>query len=273
MKYPSDSVTGNKEKALEIAHKKFGYLQAEKNLYEEIDSYFEFHGRRNPVSFILEAADDIAFRAADIEDSVKLGVLSVDEIIRIFEENLGIHKKDFKAFVEKTKSELSDLKEGNPTLYDFILAQKIRIHNQTIMIREVEASFEKHYQEIMDGVFNDELLNSSDSNDLNSAYTKLFERVLRDKRILRLEITGYQVINGLLEMFVPAVLSKNRTSFQNHLYQMISDEQRLIFERQSPDTKDGPSDYQKLLLVTDYISGMTDSFALDLYQRLSGIKI
>lgn len=274
MKYPSDSVTGNKgADATEIAQYKFGYLQAEKKLYEDMEAYFGFHGRRNPVSFILEAADDIAFRAADIEDSVKLGVLSVDDIIKIFEENLGIHKKDFRAFVEKTKSELSELKEINPSLYDFILAQKIRIHNQTIMISEVEASFEKHYQEIMDGVFNDELLNSSDSNDLNSAYAKLFERVLKDKRILRMEITGYQVINGLLEMFVPAVLSKERTKFQEHLYQMISDEQRFIFDHQLPDTKDGPSDYQKLLLVTDYISGMTDSFALDLYQRLSGIKI
>ena len=274
MKYPSDSLTGNRgSDSSDISRIKFGYLQSEKSLFKDLDAYFEFNGHRNPVSFILEAADDIAFRAADIEDSVKLGILSINDIIRIFEKNLGVHKKEFVAFVEKTKLELVELRDSNPSLYEFILAQKIRIHTQTIMIREVEASFTKHYQEIMDGVFNDELLNSSDSNDLNNAYRNLFERVLEDKKILRLEITGYQVINGLLEMFVPAVLSKNRTGFQDHLYKMISDEQRFIYENRHKSTGGEPSDYQKLLLVTDYISGMTDSFALDLYQRLSGIRI
>lgn len=271
MKYPCDSLCGNKgKKAPYIANSKFGYLQSEGDIYEQIESYFGFNGRRNPVTFILEAADDIAYRAADIEDSVKLNVLSVEEIIQLFEENLGFHKKDFVAFVEKTRGELADIKSSSPSLYDFILAQKIRIHNQSIMIHEVVVSFDKHYQEIMDGVFNDELLNSSDSNDLNRAYKKLFSRVLKNKKILRLEIAGYQAVYGLLELFIPAVLAKERTNYQNHLYQMISDEQRLIFEKYGAEKN---TDYEKMLLVTDYISGMTDSFALDLYQRLSGIKI
>ena len=268
VKYPCNSLQGNRDKGV-IARKKYGFFRSEEDIFKEIDNTLQLQGSRNPITYILEAADDIAYRAADIEDSVRQGILSIDEIESLFSEDLIENKERVLEKITVLKDDNKHLRDNFPELYKMNIVQQLRIFNQTKMIRGVIESFSDNYSDIMEGKFNDELIKSSSSADICEACKKLFGLILRDKSVLRLETAGYTAIRGLLSMFAPAILDKSRKpgSFHQHLYDLISQEYRCIYENSNQKEIDG------LHLAIDYISGMTDEYAIDLYQRLSGIRI
>src|SRR5690606_32470503 len=111
IKYPSNSLDGNKKPTTEIAKKKFGYFVTETETYKKINDYLKLGNRRHPVVYLLESADDIAYSAADIEDGVKLGIIGVDDIEEIFGENLDKNKNAVLEKLECLKSTYS--KEPN----------------------------------------------------------------------------------------------------------------------------------------------------------------
>jgi dGTPase len=109
IKYPSNSIDGNKKllaqndynnldtedvktHTYEISKKKFGFFQSEKEMYSEIDNHLKLEHRRHPVVYLLEAADDIAYSAADIEDGIKLGKVDLNDVERIFKKHLKENK-------------------------------------------------------------------------------------------------------------------------------------------------------------------------------------
>lgn len=272
IKYPSDSIEGNKgKKTKDIAKKKFGYFQSERKEYYEVCKPLGLVGKRNPVTFLLEAADDIAYRAADIEDSIKQKVISIDDMIGfLLSQGLSeVHKSFYDNMYHALMERNADLTSSRG-FHDYVIAQMIRVQTQKMMINAVIDSFFANYDDIMNGVFHEELLSVSSVADINSAFKELFnQKVLVDRTINRLEIAGYQAIKGLLSMFVPACLKKGggKGSFDNHIFKMISDEYRYI------NSKTEQSEYDMIQLAVDYVSGMTDDFAIDMYQRLSGIRI
>lgn len=270
VKYPSDSLQGNHGDESEvISNKKFGFFQSEKEEYRRISEFLGIGGSRNPITFLLEAADDIAYRSADIEDSIKQRVISLEEMMSLLLSNMSEeHQRQYEYEYEKLLRENQSIKEYNG-FHDYIVAQKLRVFTQQLMIGAVINSFMRYYNSIMQGTFQEELLEVSSVCDINEAFKKLFKRVLRDREINRLEIAGYKAINGLLSLFVPAALDKGgkKGSFSHHVFAMISDEYRHL------NSLTPQSSYDMLQLVVDYVSGMTDDFAIDLYQRLSGIKI
>lgn len=271
LKYPVDSITGNKGNSAEnISYKKYGYFQSELDEFNTIVDYLHLGNNRNPVTFILEAADDIAYRSADIEDSVKQGVCSIEEVVE-YVESILIGKPNSNIIKDAYLRLNKEYAGLNSKIKNRLFAQKIRVFTQQIMIDAVIKAFDANYKDIMDGSFNNELLKASSANDINIAFKELFNNVvLKDKSITRLEIAGYKAISGLLGLFVPAVLDEKSKpgSFNDHLVNMISDEQRYIFEKYSKRTP-----YNRLQLAVDYVSGMTDSFAIDLFQRLEGIRV
>ena len=80
IKYPVSSLEIDK-KSGDIRTKKMGYYYAEKDLFEKIQNTLGTHGKRHPLAFILEAADDIAYKTADVEDAFKKGCISYDELV------------------------------------------------------------------------------------------------------------------------------------------------------------------------------------------------
>ncbi|EAE4193009.1 deoxyguanosinetriphosphate triphosphohydrolase, partial [Listeria monocytogenes] len=78
VKYPVNSLQINKT---HIKSKKMGYFYSEKDIFEKITEQTGTNGNRHPVTFLLEAADDISYLIADLEDAVKKGILSIDTII------------------------------------------------------------------------------------------------------------------------------------------------------------------------------------------------
>lgn len=270
VKYPSDSLEGNKEPCVEIAKKKFGYFVSETEKYKAINDYLELHHRRSPVVYLMEAADDIAYSAADIEDGIKLGIIDVDDIKEVFEAYLNDNKDEVLNCLRDLEMEYDKSLKNR----DSIIVQKFRIKTQSMMIKAVLDTFQEKYDRIMKGELEEEIIKESSAADIRTAYKKLTGRVFNDKSILIKELAGKEAITGLLEIFVNAAESPNFKStgndYYSRLYNIISSNFKTIYERYSDYNNDY---YNRLRLIVDYVSGMTDSHAISLYQALKGIKL
>ena len=270
IKYPSDSLEGNKDPYVEIAKKKFGYFVSETDKYKDINDYLQLHNRRSPVVYLMEAADDIAYSAADIEDGIKLGIITVNDIRDVFEKNLSKNK-------EEVLNRLNDLdKQFTKDLdnRDSIIVQKFRIETQRIMIEAIIDTFMKNYDLVMNGEFENEIIKKSDAADIREAYKKLTGKIFKSKSILKKELAGKEAIEGLLDIFVKATESPNFKSdgntYESRIYNIISSNFKTIYEKY---TKYPNDKYNRLRLIVDYISGMTDRHVISLYQELKGIKL
>lgn len=267
IKYPSNSTDGNKgNECSEIAKKKFGYFITEEEKYKEINEYLQLNNRRSPVVYLLEAADDIAYSAADIEDGLKLGIIDISKVKEVFEQNL---KENKDRVLDKIEELAKSYKENPP-----LMIQKFRIFAQQIMIEKVIETFKEKYEHIMKWKLEKELIEVSNAADIRRSYKELQKIIFNDKNILKKEIAGWEAIRGLLEIFVKASESPNfkedGKNYESKLYKLISFDHKYIYTNIEKYEKE---EYKKLQMIVDYISGMTDTYALNLFQNLKGIKL
>ncbi|UPQ78770.1 dNTP triphosphohydrolase [Flavobacterium azooxidireducens] len=270
IKYPSNSVEGNKGKSSsEIAKKKFGYFVTERETYNELNKHLKTNNRRSPIVYLLEAADDIAYSAADIEDGIKLGIINIFDVRDIFLKNLTVNKDSVIAKIDELIKLYSE-----KNLNKSIIIQKFRIHTQRIMIEEIINSFVDKYDEIINGELEEEIIDISKAADIRKAYKRLQYKVFDDKNIVKKEIAGWEAIYGLLKIFTKASESPDfkpeGNTYESRLYKMISLSHRIVFEEVESYENE---EYKKLQLIVDFITGMTDSYAINLYQELKGIKL
>lgn len=285
IKYPRSSVEGNKnddfrkDNNLGVSYKKFGYLQSEYERFVLVQKFTGIGNNRHPITFLLEAADDIAFLAADLEDGCRKKVLDYQTILDELENHLNSGNEEEQEilgnFVKAYKENKSKKGLSNP-LDNAV--QRLRIEAQGFMIKSVVKEFLSREEEIRQGKFDEEILKVSEAKNIRTAFSSLGKKIFDDKDIIAIELSGGRVINGLLEMFINAVLSNNRSvpgTKEHKLYSLISDSYKDIMYN-SPSDKDengDPGIYDRLLLVTDFVCGMTDSYALELFRRLNGIKL
>ncbi|WP_280207420.1 dGTP triphosphohydrolase [Brevibacillus sp. AY1] len=283
IKYPRSSIVGNKnkierrEKNLGISYKKFGYLQSEEQIFERIKNYTGIENHRHPVTFLLEAADDIAYSAADIEDGCKKKVLDYHTIEGVLRKHLTDgSEKDQKLYESFVKTYEENIQINRCDKLDNAV-QRFRIDAQGYMIQCVVKEFISRHESILNGDFDQEIIDVSEAAKVREAFKELANIIFDSKDIVAREYAGGKVIQGLLNMFVSAVVSENiedSKTEEGKLYLLISDNYRDIIEKYPFELEDTiPSIYDKLLLVTDFICGMTDSYALEMYQRLTGIKL
>ena len=142
------------------------------------------------------------------------------------------------------------------------------------MIDSIVKSFNENYDEIMEGKLENEIIEISDAKDIRDAYKQLGYIVFDDKSILKKEIAGWEAIYGLLEIFITASQSESfkpaGNNLEARLYKIISKSHRKVFE--NVEEYSNP-EYKKIQLVVDFITGMTDRYAIRLFQQLKGIKI
>lgn len=272
VKYPSNSKEGNQGKGYgEIAKKKFGYFVTEEKKYKEISRYLQLNNRRSPVAYLLEAADDIAYCAADLEDGVKLGVVKIDEIRDVLSNNLKTNRKLILEEFDKLCCKFKD--DGK--LKDSLIVQNFRIIAQREMISAVLECFQDHYSEIMEGRLEKELLDISSASDIRETFKELQKIIFKAKSVLKKEVAGWEAVQGLLKIFIDACLNQNDfkadgNTYESRLYNIISTNYRKNYE----DIEQYSNNvYKRIQLVVDFISGMTDRYAIDLYQELKGIKL
>ncbi len=266
VKYPCSSEEADKESNKK---KKFGFFQSEKKLFQSICDETGLNGR-HPLALLMEAADDIAYSAVDIEDAVKKGILLPEQVIEFLKEELK--DSQFLEIVSRLEKNNTDYrKESRPDPFDTSI-QLLRIEAHAEMIRASAKSYIKHYDNIMSGKFDGGLVESSESKQLYKALKKLAQNhVYSCPSVIMLECVGKEVIHGLLDRLIPAALSGGRDDTRTHdgrLFNLMSHSLRFIEQNYR-----SHSNYSKMQLVCDFICGMTDIYAVDFYRRLTGMKI
>lgn len=278
MKYPwgSDSNENSKDK--------FGYFSSEKDLCEEILKQTGVINR-HPATYLLEAADDICYLFADLEDAVKKHYLPwrsvFDEFKRMTNECKQFEQyKNIVTYVEEKRKENIN---NNVQLdeIDLIDVQNFKIIGQGMLIKSVCDEFINSYDNIMTGQYDKNMLEYDNIKEFANYIRNLcIKYAYQNKEVLSLELVGKEVLENLLNKFVFAVLDEehyeNGKFANGKLYSLISENFKYVqfFDRSGnndPNRKLTP--YQRVQIVTDFISGMTDSYALNLHKKLMGMKL
>lgn len=279
IKYPCNSVqvVEAAEANFPIHRKKCGYFvddeHAATHTFDELGVGQDDDGvfRRHPLSYLVEAADDISNAVVDLEDAVDQELISEAKAIELLMP-LAIRHMNW-----------------NGTKYNHQPdeRQRLRAYATSVLTEQCTESFARNEESILAGQFNTDLIASSDVNQQYEAIrTVIKDKVFTNCRVLEIEVAGFRAIAGLLEAFVPTLLDNSRGKEGekllglfplNYLRQpgdeSIFDEVRGSELKRKLIALDRMSRYQRILAVTDYISGMTDAFAVDLYQKLSGIRL
>jgi len=291
IKYPTDSCSFSKDE-WDIKKHKLGYYYSENKVIEDIckstSTKIGNEYVRHPLTYLLEAADDIAYATADLEDAAKKGLFSVEQFIAYYSEEIkkvteentsseyGYSIKCDKDLLDSLKDELNKAKGSNESEFR-ILQNWINKVKRWLMYTAVYG-FSSAYKDIMQGRYKDDVFKGTNNEHtikiLKGAMVKF---VFNNSEILKLELAAKKIIESLLDDFIPAVIywdeeeHKDKFSKADSKYiNLISSNLRGEFKTNSPKDQSERL-YLKFLMVTDFISGMTDSYAKGLYQELHGI--
>lgn len=261
---------------------KLGHFASEQELVEKIQKETGTKNIRNPITYIVESADDIAFSVVDIEDGVKKGVISWDVLKeKLKEEFVEASKGDSKSdsgMLELCFSKADDyLKKADPSIlkkgkpHDNAMAQAFRIYVIIESAKAIEKAFKEKYRDIMDGNYHGELYKDSKAGALIEACKKVGQNdIYCSKETLKLELMGRRVIQDLMDIFWEGALkgSKGKKDFACKIYDLTSRNYSVVYE-EAKKKGDFPEKYYSMQLMTDYICGMTDTFACTLHKRLT----
>ena len=280
IKYPVNS-TGIDKYSGNIRTKKMGYFDADKDIFENVDASVGSNGNRNPLTYLLEAADDIAYLTADIEDSLKKGMISLDTLI--LEINKRISKSQNKEAadfanqcLEKLNKKYEKATDKNLSEPDVYAIENWMVIVQGQVLQIVTDCFVDNYESIMAGTFAKSLIEGSKAGLLMNILGDIaFKYTFTSKPIYKLEIAADTILNFLLDKFMKAVLyydtDEKLSVVDKKIISMISRDYMHIYHYYSEGKSESDRLYLRLLLVTDYICGMTDSFAKNLYQEFNGL--
>jgi dGTPase len=204
----------------------------------------------------MEAADDICYRIIDLEDAHRLRILTAQQVLDLL---LPFWKNDETTYKYLTESKLPRITDNNEKLA-FLRAMLINLLSQ-----QCTEAFMQHEQQILSGRLNNSLIDMLDAHTL-ACLKKVDDISVQDiynhKSVVEIEIAGYNVIGALLDEFVTAVLHPTRSK-SGKLLQLIPKQNNI---------KQGEL-YNNIQIVVDFVAGMSDLYAVDLYRRITGITI
>jgi dGTPase len=260
-KYPRESLINSWNKSLQNkAYRKYGFFQAEKNIFKEVAdaagldcvrSGKMYWWCRHPLAFLVEAADDICYRVMDLEDGFRLGLISfkeTEELLRPLVPRQGL--KNYRDKDEKDR-------------IGYLRAVAI---NE--LVNELAKVFLDEEKNILSGRFENELISQiKRANALKRIKDISVAKIYKSRSVVEREVAGYEVLGGLLDTFIDSyneayegkISSKNKSVFA------------LIPGRIGDDIPDDL--YLRLLRIIDFVSGMTDSFAVSLFRKIKGISL
>ncbi|MFR9166251.1 MAG: dGTP triphosphohydrolase [Dysgonomonas sp.] len=240
---------------------KFGFFQAEEEDFRKIaeelgmtlvqENPLKFS--RHPLVYLVEAADDICYQLMDIEDAHKLRIVSseivIDLLLNFFPEERKQHLKDTMLIVDDVNEKIAYLRSSVVGL----------------LIDECSGVFSENETAILKGTFKGALIdNISDCPRIayNTCSEYSVKNIYKSKEVLDIELAGHRIISFLLDVYINAI---------QHPDQAYS---KLILSR-VPNQYEVFDDslYTRILAVLDYISGMTDVYALDLYRKITGMSL
>ena len=258
VKYPFSSLLAG-------SHGKFGFFSTEAPAYKRIADElgiicFSQQGEplryaRHPLVYLVEAADDICYEIMDIEDSHKLKILTFSETEQAL---LGF-------FDEPTRLAIKDriAEEGLTDDNEKVVYMRARVIGT--LEKECVKAFVDHEEEILSGTFTGSLIDHIDEipRKAYKACTALsYGKIYHSKPVLDVELSGFMIMDTLMRQMTAAAVEPHRY-YSEQLIRRVSSQYDITSDRL--DTR--------IMAVIDYISGMTDIYALDIYQKMNGISL
>ena len=260
-KYPRESLVTNKSKSLQNkAYRKYGFFQAEKELFKDVaiatglkclKSEKNYWWCRHPLAFLVEAADDICYRVMDLEDGFRLGLISFGETEELLRPLIS-------------KQSLKDYKDKDEK--DRIGYLRAVAMNQ--LVDELASVFLDEEKNILNGKFENDLISEiKKATALKRIEEISIKKIYKSRSVVEREVAGYEVLGGLLDIFIH--------SYNEAFNRKISSKHKSVFALlPNRITEEIPDDlYLRLLRIIDFVSGMTDSFAVSLFRKIKGISL
>jgi len=254
VKYPySSQLSGKKQK--------FGFFASEENSYRKIASDLgiiqlkadPLQYVRYPLVYLVEAADDICYQIMDIEDAHKLNLLTTEKTISLF---LQFFEGERLTSVKRNLELVSDANEKIAYLRSGIIGS---------LIAACAEVFNKNEEAILNGTFKDSLMDrvSEKSSQAYAECSKFaIENIYKSKEVLDIELAGYHILGFLLERYINAIQTPN------HAYStLLLNRVPVQFNMHSENIT------ERIQAVIDFVAGMTDIYALDLYRKISGMDV
>ena len=279
VKYPVASTEINRHSG-DIKDKKMGYYFADAEIFEDIEKETGTNGCRHPLTFILEAADDIAYKTADIEDAFVKGFLSYYKILEELKELQDKYYSDgtnpFRPADKLTELYLRGKEKHVENPEEYAIKNWI-VRVQGFLINCATFGFTSNYNDIMSGTYKYDLFYRTFAEKLMDLLGDLaYREVFTSDAIFKMEVAESSVLNYLMNKFVSAIVKyddpeQKLGSIDTKVVSFISNNYKRAYHFHSDGKSEIEKLYLRLLLVTDYICGMTDSYAKRLYQELNAI--
>ena len=285
IKYP----TLSDELGTETIRHKIGCYQSEEKTFlriaKEVGTMNSEHNVvRHPLAYLVEAADDIAYMTADLEDAVKSGLISINDLLDFLYdeyEQLGKNMHESQPHINRTKEIIDHLASLNKQEHDSAKAMNQWVtYLRKWLMYVVCWRFSRSYDQILQGNFDNDLF----YNNNHSLTVKLLKKVMvkfvfNSRIITEPEISAQIILNFLLDKFVPAVIrfDNNGTMSTQDKKVMTLISSNYINDYKKAKKIDNITDesellYRRILIATDFISGMTDGYAKTLYKKMSGLE-
>lgn len=258
IKYPYGSLAAGKKK-------KFGYFQSEKDTFLDIMEQLnipEIDGEtgkfaRHPLVYLMEAADDICYQVMDLEDAQKLNILDREVVKNLFLDFFAHDEAARKVKIGETLQEVTDQNEQLSFLRAMVIGK---------LTHAVAQVFSFNYKEIMQGTFTGKLLDHIDPI-LRSAMQQCeeisFHKVYKHPSVIKIEISGYNVLGALLEEFYTAIMEPNK-DYNQKILSLMPDQYK---------TANAQPVYSRARAVVDFVSAMTDVYAVALFKQIRGLEL
>ncbi len=284
------------DEKLSYLKKKPGYYYSEKEFVSTVLNTLNIEkGHRFPLAYIMEAADDISYLSADIEDAVDKGILTLEKIYElIVEETKAVNEKYgtnttmLLDVVEKNYKKAKE-KEDEPYQFNMFLTLT-RAQLIYKLVNYVSDLYIEHHKDIFDGSFNSALLEFDKNHECSQAVEVLknisYRYIYTHKQVQALEIKGYSIIQGLFNIYEPILELSTKDFIKlldgkkvdciicQNLLSRLSKKHLVSYKKSVSDISDEHNYnllewYYRARLIIDYISGMTDDYALHEHQTLS----
>lgn len=254
VKYPySSELSGNKQKFGFFASEEQSYLKIAEDLGVLQINSNPLQFARYPLVYLVEAADDICYQIMDIEDAHKLNIQSTEKTIELL---IQFFEGDRLERVLKNLDFVDDANEKIAYLRSSIIGQ---------LVHECAEVFIKNENKILKGSFEGSLIKNISPIPLK-AYKECtnfaVSKIYRSKEVLDIELAGYHIIGSLLERFIDAIQTPSH-AYSTILLNRVPEQYNMYAE----------SITERVQAVIDFISGMTDVYALDLYRKITGMDV
>jgi dGTPase len=254
VKYPKGSLPVKPTSG--VADKKYGFFQNEKNIYDEIATELDLKNGngiylRHPLTFLVEAADDICYTIIDFEDGINLGLIEEDYALEYLINLVRntINTKKYNSL------------NNTPDRVSYLRALSINT-----LINDAVKIFLDNEDEILKGGFQTSLLKRSEYSAQISDILKIsIEKIYQSKEVIEKEVAGYNIINKLLDTFICSVNSSfagTNTSYDDLILKLLPSTINL----------NQNSLYSRLLEVCHFVASLSDRKALNVYNKITGVE-